>query len=212
MDDDLPFSQAAENNRRPILEQLQRLLADVEHVLEIGAGTGQHAVAFAAAMPWLRWLPTEHPKQLPQLVPRCAQVDLDNLEQPVALDIRRGPWPECWPGAVYSANTLHIVDQDTVQSLFHACATRAAPGSRLLIYGPFNYQGRYTSPSNQRFDDWLRARDPDSGIRDFEWIDGLAREAGYELLEDIAMPANNRLICWEWAGSEQASCGIHNDG
>jgi hypothetical protein len=198
---DLPFSQAADNNRGPILTELRRLLAAATSVLEIGAGTGQHAVAFAAALPWLRWQPTDHPGALPMLQPRCAAAGLANLAAPRALDILDWPAGLDWPDALYTANTLHIVAASTVETLFRHCAQEARSGSRLIVYGPFNYGGNYTSQSNADFDRWLRQRDPASGIRDREWVDDLARRAGYRLLEDIAMPANNRLLCWEVAAA-----------
>ena len=193
----LPFSQAAENNRGPILARLQSLLADRRCVLEIGAGTGQHAVHFAAALPRLRWQPSEHPAAMETLRPRCEAAGLANLEVPLALDICARPWPVSWPDALYTANTLHIVAEPAVRALFGACAEQGSPGSLLIVYGPFKYAGAYTSESNADFDQWLRARDPASGIRDFEWLDDLARAAGYRLREDFAMPANNRLLCWE---------------
>ena len=197
---ELPYSQAAENNREPILGELRRLLAGARSVLEIGAGTGQHAVAFSTALPWLQWQPSEHPSALAVLRPRCDAAAQDNLAAPLALDIRRWPQDLPWPDALYTANTLHIVDEATVAALFAACARHGRAASRLLVYGPFNYGGDYTSPSNAAFDAWLKSRDPGSGIRDFEWVDGLARSAGYHLLEDIAMPANNRLLCWKKDG------------
>ena len=194
--DHLPFSQAAQNNRDVILEQLIRLLADSRSVLEIGAGTGQHAVHFAQAMPQLRWQPSEHPSAIATLEPRCVAADLSNLVPPLALDICTRPWPVAWPDALYTANTLHIVPEATVETLFRECAERAASNSLLIVYGPFNYNGAYTSESNANFDQWLKTRDALSGIRDFEWVDALARDAGFALREDITMPANNRLLCW----------------
>lgn len=193
---DLPFSQAAENNRTPILQQLQPLLANARSVLELGAGTGQHASAFAAALPHLRWQPSEHPASMDILRPRCEHAQLGNLLPPVALDMHQCPWPKPWPDAVYTANTLHIVSTELVQILFERCAAQGTAGSLLIVYGPFNYGGQYSAESNARFDLWLKDRDPDSGIRDFEWVDLLARNAGYALQEDVAMPANNRLLIW----------------
>jgi hypothetical protein len=195
--DSLPFSPAADKNRKPILAELRRLLADCSRVWEVGAGTGQHAEYFAARLPWLTWQPTEHPDALPVLQPRCRAAALVNLAEPVALDITGGPWPDPWPDALYTANTLHIVAPELVEALFAACAKHGRPVTRLLVYGPVNYRGAYTSDSNARFDEWLKARDPRSGIRDYEWLDELARRAGYVLLDDVAMPANNRLLCWE---------------
>lgn len=193
----LPFSQAAENNREPILQQLRRFLRDANTVMEIGAGTGQHATYFASQLPHLVWRPTEHPGSLATLAPRCQAAGLANLAAPAALDIAQRPWPAPWPDAIYTANTLHIVSEALVTEFFGACGEQASAGSRLLVYGPFNYNGQYTSASNERFDGWLKERDVRSGIRDFEWVNGLAKAAGYGLVEDVAMPANNRLLCWE---------------
>jgi len=195
--DGLPFSQPAENNSGPILGHLQRLLEQAKTVVELGAGTGQHAVAFARALPHIHWQPTEHPPSMATLRPRCEAAALANLAPPAALDITARPWSCAWPDALYTANTLHIVAEGVVEALFAECGVRARRASRLIVYGPFNYGGRYTCESNAQFDDWLHARDPQSGIRDFEWVDELAGAAGYRLLEDTAMPANNRLLCWE---------------
>lgn len=195
--DGLPFSRAAANNREPILEQLREMLVDARSVLEIGAGTAQHAVFFAAQLPHLRWRGSEHPAAMPMLLPRYEASGLPNLDPPLALDICERPWPINWPDAVYTANTLHIVAPAVVEKFFAACAEQAAAGSQLIVYGPFNYAGRYTSASNAEFDQWLKARDPRSGIRDQEWVDGLAQAAGFSLQADLPMPANNRLLQWK---------------
>jgi cyclopropane fatty-acyl-phospholipid synthase-like methyltransferase len=196
--DSLPFSPAADNNRAPILAELRRLLAGASSVVEVGAGTGQHAEYFARHLPHLTWQPTEHPSALATLQPRCAAAGLVNLEVPRPLDIAARPWfaADPWPDAIYTANTLHIVSEALVRAFFDACAERGRDGSRIIVYGPFNYDGRFTSESNERFDAWLKARDADSGIRDFEWVRELAVQGGYGLEADRAMPANNRLLCW----------------
>lgn len=194
---DLPFSQAAANNSAPILAELVHILAERKQVLEIGAGTGQHAVHFASALTHLQWQPSEHPDALTMLRPRCQAAQLANVLEPIALDVFCGPWPSPWPDAVYTANTLHIIAPEAVQALFAGCAAHASPGSLLLVYGPFNYGGRYTSESNARFDLWLKELDSRSGIRDQEWVNALAQQAGYALQQDIAMPANNRLLVWQ---------------
>jgi hypothetical protein len=191
----LPYSQACENNKAAILEVLREAFADRREALEIGAGTGQHATWFAPRMPWLRWLPTEHPQALEYLRPRCSACAAENLLEPRALDVCERPWPLPVPDAVFSANTLHIVPWAATEALFAALAGARA-GTRLAIYGPFNYGGRYSSESNARFDEWLAARAPHSGIRDAEAVDALAAEAGFMLLEDVGMPANNRLRLW----------------
>lgn len=193
---ELPFSQSCENNKAPILAVLAEVFAQRQQVLEIASGTGQHACHFAAAMPHLRWQPTELPANIPVLQPRCSAYSGDNLLPPQALDVRQQPWPVAVPDAVFTANSLHIMAFDAVGKLFAALGKQAAADTLLAVYGPFNYGGRYTSDSNARFDQWLAAQHPDSAIRDFERVDALACENGFELEQDNAMPANNRLLVW----------------
>lgn len=193
----LPFSQACENNKDVILAILRQLLADRHAVLEIASGTGQHACHFAHAMPWLQWQPTELAQNLPVLAPRCAHFAGQNLLPPLALDVRDTPWPVVVPDALFSANSLHIMAFAAVEALFTALGRQAPDGTLLVVYGPFNYGGRYTSDSNARFDQWLAQQHPDSAIRNFEDVDRLAESAGFTLLADHAMPANNRLLVWE---------------
>jgi Protein of unknown function (DUF938) len=194
--DALPFSQACENNKAPILAHLQRLLVNAHQVLEIGAGTGQHATWFAAHLPHLVWEPTELAEHLPGLALRCAGYPGSNLLPPMALDVCQHPWPVTVHEAVFCANCLHIMPFAATRQMFAELGRRCAPGTLLCIYGPFNYNGQYTSESNARFDLWLAQQHPDSAIRDFEAVDELATRAGFSLLEDNPMPANNRLLVW----------------
>ncbi|AQA17386.1 methylase [Halioglobus japonicus] len=194
---DLPYSQACENNKDPILAVLRRVFADRSEVLEIASGTGQHATWFAEHMPHLHWLPTDQPSHLDAVRPRCQAYAGDNLAAPVALDVSTRPWSvERIPSALFTANSLHIMPWSSVCDLFAELGERAEADTRLAIYGPFNYGGEYTSPSNARFDQWLAQQSEYSAIRDFERVNELASEAGFELLEDNPMPANNRLIVW----------------
>lgn len=195
--DHLPFSPACENNKGPILSHLRQEFADgVRGVLEIGSGTGQHAQWFAGHLPWLTWQPTEIPQSLATLAPRCAASALDNLLAPQALDVCDVPWPLPVPDAVFTANTLHIMAMSAVEAFFQGLHRHAPEGCRLVVYGPFNYDGKPTSPSNAQFDASLRARSAHSGIRDAEAVDSLAEAAGFSRQADHAMPANNRLIIW----------------
>lgn len=194
--DDLPFSQACENNKSHILAVLRTAFAGCSQVLEIGSGTGQHACHFAAQLPRLCWQPTDMPQNLPLLRPRCAAYPGDNLLPPQTLDVRDDPWPLAVPDAVFSANSLHIMSMDSVRRFFAGLARGMRGDTTLAVYGPFNYDGRYTSDSNARFDQWLAQQHPDSAIRDFEAVDALAREAGFALQSDNEMPANNRLLVW----------------
>ena len=191
----LPCSDACERNKEPILERLRVHFAAATRVLEIGSGTGQHALHFAAALPRVVWQTSEVPGQGDAVRAWLAAHPLPNVLAPVELDVR-GAWPAGPFDAVFSANTLHIMGWDGVRALFSGVGQCLAPGGVLAIYGPFNYGGRYTSDSNAAFDEWLRRRDPASGIRDHEAVDALARAAGLEPLADHAMPANNRLLVW----------------
>jgi len=193
----LPFSQACENNKQPILDVLSRVFADRTGVLEIASGTGQHATWFAQHLEQLCWQPTETPANLATLLPRCERYAGGNLLAPVALDVSARPWPlAAIPHAVFSANSLHIMPWGSVEDLFAELGARAPVDCVLAVYGPFNYDGTYTSVSNARFDQWLAAQSPHSAIRDFEKVDALAQAAGFALREDNAMPANNRTLVW----------------
>ena len=192
----LSVSEACERNKGPILEVLRTELAACDTVLEIGSGTGQHAVHFAAHLPRLAWQPSELPANLPPLAERLLVARLRNLRAPLALDVRDDPWPVAQVDAVFSANTLHIMSWSAVQEFFRGANAVLAATGVLCVYGPFCYQGRHTSDSNAAFDRFLRERDPDSGVRDFATLDALARAHGLALTRDHAMPANNRTLVW----------------
>lgn len=192
---DKPFSPSCERNRDPILAVLRRHLAGARRVLEVGSGTGQHAVHFAAAMPWLQWQASDRADHLPGIRAWLDEAGLPNTPAPLELDV--DDWSPA-PGfdAVFSANTLHIMGWPQVRAFFAGVGRVLADGGTLVVYGPFNYDGAYTSQSNREFDRWLVQRDPASAIRDFEAVDRLASEAGLALVEDVAMPAHNRCLVW----------------
>jgi len=192
---DKPYSPACERNREPILALLREHFGDRRRVLEIGSGTGQHAVHVAAALPSLVWQCSDRAGNLPGIRAWLAEAALPNTPAPWVLDVRDA-WPAGPFDAIYSANTLHIMSEPAVVALFAALPAVLADGGRLVIYGPFRRGGRHTSDSNAAFDAALRERDPASGVRDLEWVDGLARAAGLRLVEDRAMPANNRGLVW----------------
>jgi cyclopropane fatty-acyl-phospholipid synthase-like methyltransferase len=196
----LTQSEACERNKGPILAVLSRELAASRAVLEIGSGTGQHAVHFAARLSYLLWQPSELAENLPQLAERIALEGPANLRTPLLLDVRADPWEVAPADAVFSANTLHIMAWSDVQHFFRGVGgVLEAPGV-LCVYGPFRYRGRHTSDSNAEFDAYLRERDPASGIRDFEALDALARAQGLTLAADHPMPANNRTLVWRRPG------------
>jgi cyclopropane fatty-acyl-phospholipid synthase-like methyltransferase len=193
----LTSSEACERNKGPILAVLSAELAASRRVLEIGSGTGQHAVHFAAHLPHLIWQPSELRENLPQLAERIRLEGTPNLAPPIALDVRATPWPQVGADAIFSANTLHIMSWDDVQQFFGGVgAVLGGDDAVLCVYGPFRYGGRYTSDSNAEFDAYLKARDPRSGIRDFEALERLAHEQRLALSADHPMPANNRTLVW----------------
>jgi SAM-dependent methyltransferase len=196
---DKPFAPACERNRGPILEVLRTAFADRRRVLEVGSGTGQHAVHFAAAMPWLVWQATEVEAHLPGVRAWLDEAALPNTPPPFALDVA-GAWPDGHWDAAFTANTLHIMPWAAVERLFDALPAALAPGAVLAVYGPFNVGGRFTGPGNAAFDATLRAADPARGIRDLEAVDALARRAGFGPVDVRVMPADNRCLVWRHGG------------
>jgi cyclopropane fatty-acyl-phospholipid synthase-like methyltransferase len=192
----LVTAEACERNKAPILEVLRAEFAATRSVLEIGSGTGQHAVHFAAHLPHLSWQPSEVAALLPALAERVRLEGSPNLRLPIGLDVRATPWPHAEADAIFSANTLHIMGWDEVEDFFRGVGAALGLGGVLCVYGPFNYQGRYTSASNAQFDAWLKTRDPHSALRDFEAVNARAAAQQLVLAADHAMPANNRTLVW----------------
>ena len=194
-----PFSQACENNKAPILSILKEVLVHNSHLLEIGSGTGQHASYFASHLPFIKWQTSDlliNHAGINQWIDTCPA---DNLLRPLTVDLNLA-WPTASIGtidSIFTANTLHIVSWALVIKFFEGVALNLAPKGVLCIYGPFNYNNQFTSESNARFDLWLKDRDIESGIRDFEAIQTLAKDAGLSLRSDVEMPANNRLLIFD---------------
>jgi SAM-dependent methyltransferase len=197
---ELPNAPATERNREPILNVLREYFAGRSRVLEIGSGTGQHAVYFAAAMPWLRWQTSDLRENHEGITAWIQASGLDNVLPPLELDVQRpNDWPPQQYDAIFSANTLHIMAWPDVQALFANLPRVLAADATVVIYGPFNIGGRFTSDSNAAFDAQLRADAGHRGIRDLEAVDELAAAAGLQRLADVAMPANNRCVVWRSA-------------
>jgi hypothetical protein len=190
---ELPHSEAAGRNRGPILEQLLRLLPSRGHLLEIGSGTGQHAVHFAPVYPRLTWQPTEQLEHLAGLNARLRLEGSPNILPAIELDVC-GAWPDRHFAAAYSSNTAHIMPWLAVCAMFAGIGARLVPGGLFCLYGPFNVGGCFTAASNEEFDRQLRARDPAMGLRDLEALAALAGEHKMELRQSLQMPANNLLL------------------
>ncbi len=194
-----PFAESCEQNKQPILQVLKTRFADVKSVLEIGSGTGQHAVYFAAHLPHLRWLTSDVQAQQAGIQAWLREAGLDNLTGPMVLDVNQPEWPVVAIDAVFSANTVHIIDWPGVENMFAGIGRVLRPQGVFCLYGPFNYGGGYTCESNAEFDRWLQTQDPNSAIRDFEALNELADAHDLVLIEDHAMPANNHILVWQKA-------------
>jgi SAM-dependent methyltransferase len=191
------FSEACERNRDVILDVLREVFADCSTVLEIGSGTGQHVVHFAQHLPGMRWQPGDMVEYLPGLRARLAVEAPANVAEPVELDVRMEPWPVAGFDAAFSANSLHFMSLECVERFFRGVGQALHERSVLCVYGPFCYGGAFTSASNATFDQYLRRSDPARGIRDFEAVDALAQTEGFELVQDVSMPANNQMLVWQ---------------
>ncbi|AZN31238.1 MULTISPECIES: DUF938 domain-containing protein [unclassified Pseudoalteromonas] len=191
-----PFSQACENNKGPILEVLKTAFNKTKSVLEVGSGTGQHSVFFAEQLPHLQWYTSDRRINHEGINLWHKEANLTNLHGPLELDLNYA-WPVNNVDAIYTANTFHIVSWQLVEQFFKGVTTHLVSQGVVCIYGPFKYQGQFTSASNEEFDRFLTQRDPFSGIRDFEAIEQLARHAGLTLISDTAMPANNQLLVFK---------------
>jgi len=207
-----PHSPACDRNQEPILAVLRPYFGDRRHVLELGSGTGQHAVHFAAALPWLQWQASDAAASLPGINAWRDDAALANLPPPLVLQAVPGaglqpapPLPVDEDGsgfdAVFTANTLHIMGWPQVQALFAALPEITRPRALLVIYGPFNVDGEYTSESNRAFDGWLSREYPEGGLRDLEAVQALALAAGFEPIASFAMPANNLCLLWRRGGA-----------
>ncbi len=194
-----PYAAACERNQAPILAVLREHLASSQRLLEIASGTGQHAVYCARELPHLLWQCSDLAENHAGIQAWIEAAGLANVLPPLLLDAQAEEWPELSFDAVFSANAIHIMPWPAVQRLFVHMAAVLSDGGLLCLYGPFNYQGQFSSASNARFDDWLKCRNAASGIRDFEAVDALATGIGLHLLTDVAMPANNRMLIWRMA-------------
>lgn len=185
-------SPSVARNRGPILEILHRVLPKSGVVLEIASGTGEHAVYFAAALPHLRWQPTDRDERaLKSIATHRTISGLPNLLAPLALDAADSEWSVLHADAIVAINMVHISPWRATQGLMAGAGRVLPPGGVLYLYGAYRENGAHTAPSNERFDQDLRRRDPEWGVRDLEEVSDLADRHGLMLAERIAMPANN---------------------
>lgn len=192
-----PYAESCDQNREPILTIIKHEFAASREVLEIGSGTGQHAIYFAQQLPHLIWHTSDCLEYHDGIRLWLDEVSLPNTQGPYALDVNQDNWPLNSVDAVFSANTCHIMDWPSVINMFKGIGRILEKNGIVCLYGPFNYNGEYTTDSNRRFDVWLKQRDPHSGVRDFADLDRLARDNQLAFRRDHAMPANNRILVWQ---------------
>lgn len=192
-----PFSDSCERNQAEICSVLKDVLSDKKHVLEIGSGTGQHAVYFATRLPHIIWQTSDQDENHDGIQQWLDEANLENTHPPVSLNVSQKKWPDIPCDSLYSANVVHIMSWENVVDYFDNGAKLLPKDGLFILYGPFNYGGEFTSPSNADFDQWLKSNNPQSGIRDFEALDALANKNALFLKHDIDMAANNRILCWE---------------
>ncbi|MDD9888970.1 MAG: DUF938 domain-containing protein [Gammaproteobacteria bacterium] len=195
----LPFSQASENNKLPILETVKPYLSTVNSVLEIGSGTAQHGEYFAESFPRLIWQCTDIPAHLDITQQRISASSLVNLPPAKPLNVDDSDWNCGRYDCVFSANSLHIMSAASVENFFRGLNQSLKKSAWLILYGPFKYSGEFTTESNARFDVWLKQQNPASGVRDFEWVCELAEANGLSFQIDNPMPANNQLLVFCYA-------------
>ena len=185
-------SESVARNRDPILHVLRRILPRTGTVLEVASGTGEHAVHFAGALPDLAWQPSDRDADaLRSIAAHRTIARLGNLRPPTPLDVSRPPWPVLHVDAVVAINMIHISPWDATEGLMAICERMLAPGGVLFLYGPFRETGVPLAPSNAAFDASLRERDPAWGLRDLDAVRDAAVRHGCDLVDRIAMPANN---------------------
>ncbi|KAA3631765.1 MAG: DUF938 domain-containing protein [Proteobacteria bacterium] len=195
------YSPAFERNCVPIARALERALAGVSRVLEIGSGSGQHVAWFAEQFPRIVWQPSELPANLESIQEWTREAGVNNVMPPLSLDVLSSTWPEVGVDAIVTINTLHIMPWRATATLFEHASSVLPTDGVLFVYGPFRFRDRALEPSNIRFDEWLHAEDPERGLREFESVDEVAVINGFVLVDEVAMPANNRAAWWRRKGS-----------
>jgi len=191
---DKPFSQACENNKQPILDVLIRVLANRKCLLEIGSGTGQHAAYFAPRLPYLDWHTSDIPNNHIGINAWLEGIQTDNLHCPISFTIGINSWPSKDFDAVYTANTAHIMQPSEAKLMMQLVADNLPVGGLFCQYGPYNFQGQYTSESNAAFDQHLEEQGC-GGIRDIDELTLWAKPL--TLIEKVPMPANNFMLIWQ---------------
>ena len=195
------FSPSAARNCAPILAVLQRVLPVEGLVLELGSGTGEHAVHFARHLPALRWQPSEaDPAAMASITDWVAHAASPNLLPPLCFELAATPWPVAAADAIVAINVLHYSPWSSTPALFAGAAEVLPVGGVVVCYGPYRRAGAHTAPSNAEFDEWLRSVDPRFAVRDLEAVEAEAQRCGFVLEDVVDMPANNFSLVFRRGG------------
>lgn len=192
-----PFAESCAQNQQVILDVLREEFRNSTSVLEIGSGTGQHAVFFARALPHLHWQTSDRSENHAGIIAWLSEDGGENVYLPLSLDVAHDPWPRHQYDGIFSANAVHIMGWPEVEMMFAGIGQVLADGGRCCLYGPFNKNGKFTSESNAHFDRWLKQRNAHSGIRDQAALDALAKKHGLQRVAEYTMPANNHILVWQ---------------
>lgn len=188
------FSGSCERNQQPILEHLSRLFKDRQRVLEVGSGSGQHAVFFAKHLPHINWHTSDTKANHTSINAWIEEFPSKNLHSPIEFLFGQQPWPAIAMDAIFTANTTHIMQKHHAKLMMETIAAKLQKGGLFCQYGPFNIDGEYTSEGNREFDLHL-TNEGCGGIRDINELTQWATEL--KLIEKITMPANNFLLVWQ---------------
>ncbi len=186
----------SQRNKGPILEVLKQYLQK-GRLLEIGTGCAEHAIFFAKNFPEIQWVTSDRLDWHREISQTLKKAQIKNLHGPELLEIGQNDFPKGGFNYLYSSNTLHIMSWKENKTFFKLLSKRLREGALVFFYGPFNYNGKFTSPSNESFDQHLKLRNEKSGIRNFEDIVSQMKKGGFEIIDDHEMPANNRTLVFQ---------------
>ncbi len=191
-----PYAESCDQNKDVIHRVIQPYLKPGIEVLEIASGTAQHAVYFAGLNPQVQWQTSDRADYLPGIRSWISFANLGNLLNPIELDVC-DTWPDKQYDLVFTSNSLHIMNDSEAEACIRGAAQRLKPFGFFISYGAFNYNGEFTSESNREFENWLKQNNPQSGIKHFEILNDIAMQSGLKLIDDVEMPANNRILIWQ---------------
>ena len=189
-----PYALSCDKNSEPILNVLKKYLPEKGQLLEIAAGTGQHAIFMAPHFPGWTWLLADRKDRHEGIKMWLKDFPRSNVQGPILYGIGENDFPKGEHHVVYAANLIHIISWNLCLKLFDELGNALDKNAFVMFYGAYNYNGDFTTESNKKFDEWLKEKDPNSGIRDFEKVRDEMKERGFELAVDEEMPANNRML------------------